>query len=152
MSVDSNRKSVVLLNMYEWTEEYPADNPLRDVTHWFARHLPADDGVKMSTVGVADDLLSAARSADGVIISGSPRDAWVHDGVNERAMAVVEHCLDESKPMLGVCYGHQLLGCAIDASVGRQPMGYELGNVEITLTDEGVNCPLFEGLPRASST
>jgi len=89
-----------------------------------------------------------ARRADAVITSGSPRDAWVDDPVNARALEVVKHCQDSGKPFLGVCYGHQLLGRALRANVGRQPEGYELGNIEVQLTDEGVACPLFEGLPR----
>ncbi len=150
MSSVSNhsRPTVLLLDMYEWTDAYPASNPLRDVTGWFARHLPVGDKIELISGGVNDDLIAMARSADAVISSGSPRDAWVDDPVNDRALDVVEHCREAGKPFLGVCYGHQLLGRALHANVGRQPAGYELGNVDVTLTDEGAACPLFEGLPR----
>lgn len=140
--------SVLLLDLYEWTDAYPASNPLRNVTGWFARYLPGGDQLELRTAGVNDDLSAIAKAAAAVIISGSPRDAWVDDPRNDCALEVIEHCRTAGKPLLGVCFGHQLLGRALGAPVGRHPGGYELGNVNVSLTDEGVKCPLFSGLPR----
>lgn len=142
------RPVVLLLDLYEWTDAYPASNPLRNVTGWFGRHLPVGDQIELRTAGASDDLLAAVQDAAAVIISGSPRDAWVEDPRNDRALEVIEHCRTDGKPLLGVCFGHQLLGRALGAKVGRHPAGYELGNVEVSLTDKGVECPLFTGLPR----
>jgi len=147
MAAPSN-PTVLLLDMYEWTDAYPVTNPLRNVTGWFARYLPVGDTIELVTAGVNDNLLAMAQKADAVITSGSPRDAWVDDLINDRVLEVVRHCQDTGKPFLGVCYGHQLLGRALHANVGRQPAGYELGNVKVTLTDEGAACSLFDGLPR----
>ncbi len=142
----SSRPNVLLLDLYEWTDAYPATNPLRNVTNWFARFLP--ERIELRTAVVSDDLSAAAGDADAVIISGSPRDAWVNDPRNDRALEVIEHCRTAGKPMLGVCFGHQLLGRALGAKVGRHPGGYELGNVDVNLTDAGATCPLFSDLPR----
>ncbi len=54
---------------------------------------------------------------DGVLISpgpGHPRDAG-------RCRAVIEHCASVSRPMLGVCLGHQALGDAYGAAVVPAP-------------------------------
>jgi len=144
-------KVVLLLDLYEWTDAYPASNPLRDVTGWFANQLPVGHTIHLKTAGVKDDMLPAANGVDGVIISGSPRDAWVDDPLNDQVLAVIEHCRTNGTPLLGVCYGHQILGRALNARVGRHPAGYELGNVEVVLTDAGATCPLFAGLPRRVS-
>lgn len=144
----ASRPVVLLLDLYEWTDAYPASNPLRNVTGWFGRHLPVGDRIELRMAGANDDLLAAAKEAAAVIISGSPRDAWVDDPRNDRVLEVIEHFRSTGKPLLGVCFGHQLLGRALGAPVGRHPGGYELGNVEVTLTDEGATCPLFAGLPR----
>lgn len=143
----ASRPLILLLDLYEWTDAYPAANPLRNVTGWFERHLPVGAQIELRTAGANDALLAAAQAA-AVIISGSPRDAWVDDPRNDRVLEVIEHCRTAGKPLLGVCFGHQLLGRALGAPVGRHPAGYELGNVEVNLTDEGVKCPLFAGLPR----
>jgi GMP synthase (glutamine-hydrolysing) len=147
-SLSAARPVILLLNLYEWTEAYPATNPRRNVTGWFARHLPVADRIELRAAGVNDDLTTAAREAAAIIISGSPRDAWEDDPLNDRVLAVVDHCRTAGKPLLGVCFGHQILGRALGAKVGRHPAGYELGNVEVSLTDDGVKCPLFAGLPR----
>lgn len=144
----ASRPNVLLLDLYEWTDAYPASNPLRNVTGWFARYLPAGDRIELRTAGINDDLSAAAAESSAVIISGSPRDAWVDDPRNDRVLEVIEHCRTAGKPLLGVCFGHQLLGRALGAQVGRHPAGYELGNVEVALTDAGAACPLFAGLPR----
>jgi len=36
--VPNSKPTVLLLDMYEWTDAYPATNPLRNVTGWFARY------------------------------------------------------------------------------------------------------------------
>ncbi len=148
LSRSASRPLILLLDLYEWTDAYPAANPLRNVTGWFGRHLPVGDQIELRTAGVADALSAAAKDSAAVIISGSPRDAWVDDPRNDRVMEVIDSCRTAGKPLLGVCFGHQLLGRALGAPVGRHPAGYELGNVAVNLTDDGVKCPLFAGLPR----
>jgi GMP synthase (glutamine-hydrolysing) len=147
----SPKPTVLLLDLYEWSDAYPATNPLRNVGGWFAKHLPVGDTIELATAGVKDDMLAAAQGVQGVIISGSPRDAWVDDPINDRVISVIEHCRATGTPLLGVCYGHQILGKVLKANVGRHPGGYELGNVEVELTEAGAACPLFEGLPRKLS-
>jgi GMP synthase (glutamine-hydrolysing) len=144
----SSKQSVLLLDLYEWSDAYPPSNPLRNVRGWFAKHLPVDDAIELTTAGVKDDMLAAAQGVQGVIISGSPRDAWIDDPINDRVIQVIDHCRATGTPLLGVCYGHQILGKVLKAKVGRHPGGYELGNVDVELTEAGSACPLFEGLPQ----
>jgi para-aminobenzoate synthetase component II len=58
-----------------------------------------------------------AAGYDGVLLSpgpGTPEDAGV-------CIDMVRACADRRQPMLGVCLGHQALGVAFGAVVGRAP-------------------------------
>lgn len=91
--------------------------------------------------------LPPARDVAAVIITGShamvtDKDAWsiylarwLHE---ERPRAV---------PVLGICYGHQLLAAAWGGAVDYHQRGSEVGAVDITLTDAGVDDPLLGCLP-----
>ncbi len=59
----------------------------------------------------------AAADYDGVLVSpgpGTPEAAGV-------SMEIIRECARRSKPMFGVCLGHQALGVVFGATVGRAP-------------------------------
>jgi GMP synthase (glutamine-hydrolysing) len=83
---------------------------------------------------------------DGVVVTGS------YASVTERApwMRALGAALLEAAarvPVLGVCFGHQLLADALGGAVERNPRGPEVGTREVELTAAGLADPLFEGLP-----
>ena len=59
----------------------------------------------------------------------------------------IRQAVDSDKAVLGVCLGGQLLAKALDAQV-HLGIATEIGLTPITLTEEGRNDPLFEGLPQ----
>jgi para-aminobenzoate synthetase component 2 len=68
---------------------------------------------------VRNDAVAVADGADfdGVLVSpgpGTPEEAGV-------SLAMIEGCAERGQPMLGVCLGHQALGVACGATVGRAP-------------------------------
>ena len=90
---------------------------------------------------VAPDRLRALQPK-GVVLSGS--DASVHD---ESAPGLPAWLLDEGIPILGICYGLQLVTHALGGSVGpAERREYGPAELEIIEPDH----PLFAGCPATS--
>jgi GMP synthase (glutamine-hydrolysing) len=141
-------KRVLLVDSVIWPQGLEPDSR-RDVCGWFRRWTPPSSPVEWTRVGVEADI-NATQSPgawDGVILSGSPRDAWNEDPVNLQVGEWILRCRDAGVPVLGVCYGHQLMGRVLGARVSPHPEGLELGNTPVTLTPAGRASRLFEGLP-----
>lgn len=73
---------------------------------------------------------------DAVIVTGSAasvteRAPWMQSA--ERRLA---ECVRASVPVLGVCFGHQLLAQALGGEVQRNPLGREIGSVRLELSAE----------------
>lgn len=139
------RKQVLLVDAVTWPPAHPA-GPLRDVGQWFRRQI--NGAADLRVLAAETDLLPALQNgARGAIISGSPRDAWSDDPVNERLCEFIRACRDRRVPLLGVCYGHQVLGRALGGVVAPHPRGLEVGNTTVELTSAGAASPLFAGVP-----
>jgi GMP synthase (glutamine-hydrolysing) len=59
----------------------------------------------------------------------------------------VQTLVAEGVPLLGICYGHQLLGRAMGGRVDYHSRGREVGTFEIRLSPASRVDPLFSGLP-----
>lgn len=96
--------------------------------------------------------LPAAGELAGVIVTGSAAS------VTERASWMLESeawlraLVAAELPVLGICFGHQLLGQALGGEVRRNPRGYEVGTVEVELLAEDELLPSGERPALASMT
>lgn len=90
--------------------------------------------------------LPNASDIAGVVISGS--DKMVTDVDIDRLF--LENWIISLKeykiPLLGICYGHQLLAKVFGGEVNYHPNGIELGSAKITINDNGDKNPLFENM------
>ncbi|MGR9088319.1 MAG: glutamine amidotransferase [Gammaproteobacteria bacterium] len=111
------------------------------------------DGCGLSAAGVpvvdaaGGERLPPAESLSGVIVTGSPamvteQADWMRSLSGWLSRLVAYHV-----PVLGVCFGHQLLAQAMGGEVDFHPEGREIGTVAITLTEEGRQDPLLGYLP-----
>jgi GMP synthase (glutamine-hydrolysing) len=62
--------------------------------------------------------------------------------------AAIRQVIDDHKPIIGFCLGHQLLAEALGARVGPN-FCRSVGFVEGHLTKDGGRHPVFEGMPRS---
>lgn len=118
-----------------------------DFELWFAdaMSLAADDWHCVD-VSQGDELPDAARFR-GIVITGSPAMVTTREGWSERAGAWVKAAVDQCLPVLGVCYGHQLLAHALGGDVGPSPGGREMGTVTVKLTRAMHEDQLLHPLP-----
>ncbi|HCR96603.1 MULTISPECIES: glutamine amidotransferase [Halomonas] len=83
----------------------------------------------------------------GILITGSHSMVSHQEPWSERLKPWLQEALQADIPMLGVCYGHQLMAAAFGGVSDFHPKGRELGTHSVTLTDAGLQDPLFSQLP-----
>jgi GMP synthase (glutamine-hydrolysing) len=83
----------------------------------------------------------------GVVVTGSSALVSGREPWSERAAAWLREAVVADTPLLGICYGHQLLAHALGGRVGRNPRGREIGTVAVELREAARKDPLLGGLP-----
>lgn len=82
------------------------------------------------------DVLPELTDALAVFVTGSAASVTEASPWMERASAWLRALVAREVPLLGICFGHQLLGHALGGRVSLNPNGREIGTVELTLSDE----------------
>jgi GMP synthase (glutamine-hydrolysing) len=110
-----------------------------DYPQWFMRTL----GVEVPVVRAHEGDKLPHGTPQGIIVTGSPLS------VMDRAPWMIElgqeliRASERGAQVLGVCFGHQLVGAAAGGEVVLNPRGREIGTVEVQLTEAGRRDPLF---------
>ena len=81
----------------------------------------------------------------GVVISGSHAMITEHQDWSERTVEWLLGAVERQIPILGICYGHQLIAYALGGEVGDNPNGCEFGTVEVNLNENARGDKLFGG-------
>ncbi len=119
--------------------------------HWIrvAAGLSADEATAVNVQG-GEALPDPARFADdytGVIVTGSSSMVTDRHDWSERTADWLRDRLDAGLPVLGICYGHQLLAHTLGGEVDYNPQGREMGTVAVDLHPHAGDDPLFAPLP-----
>lgn len=83
----------------------------------------------------------------GIVITGSHAMVTDKEPWSEAIAAWLPDVIAAEVPVLGICYGHQLLAHATGGVVGYHPHGKEIGTVPVALTENAESDDLFSGLP-----
>lgn len=93
-----------------------------------------------SEIALPSADLSVFEGAKGIIFSGGPSSVY-----DEKVPEFNEKILTLPLPILGLCYGHQLMSKSYGGNVGKADVG-EFGFAQLNLTDAGKQSPLFKGV------
>jgi len=110
----------------------------RDFEHWFADGL-GSDLFDFRTLRVDHgDVLPPVETLDhppAILVTGSPSMVSERLDWSERTAEWLAGAHAAGLPILGVCYGHQLLAHALGGQVGANPNGRKMGRVTVAFSN-----------------
>ena len=117
----------------------------------FAHWIRVAAGLRDDDVVVVDvehgEPLPTREGFAGVFVTGSGSMVTELLPWSEASAAWLRDAAHAGLPMLGICYGHQLIAHALGGEVGYNPAGREMGTVHIDLQPDAADDPLFAGMP-----
>jgi GMP synthase (glutamine-hydrolysing) len=120
-----------------------------DFEAWIARGLGAlEQDVEVCRVH-QEQALPAVRELgelSGVVVTGSPAMVTERHPWSERSAEWLREAVMADVPVLGICYGHQLLAHAFGGRVDDNPRGRHIGTVDVELNDHGARDALLGAL------
>lgn len=99
------------------------------------------------TARAPGDPLPSLAAYHGAIMTGSPAFVGDDEGWMRWGAALLGELLAQELPLLGVCFGHQLLGRHLGSDVGPNPRGREMGTIDVEI-EPAADDPLLAALPR----
>jgi GMP synthase (glutamine-hydrolysing) len=116
-----------------------------DYDVWFREGL----GVREEELEVRRVYAGAALPAHfdyaAVVVTGSASMVTDREPWSEATAVYLHDAVTHELPVLGVCYGHQLLAHAFGGLVGYNPVGRNIGTTPMELREAAGSDPLFQG-------
>jgi len=118
-----------------------------DYEDWIAAGMAWERATVRVIDAVAGGPYPEPAAVAGVVITGSGSMVSEHAPWMRKAATWLAGAVQQEIPVLGICFGHQLLAHALGGCVDYNPRGVEVGTVEVRLTEAAAGDPLFSVLP-----
>lgn len=101
--------------------------------------LPVSDVVTITAHDVVNDLHSypSLDDVDALLLTGSRHTSFDNDPWILNLVEYVKQALENGVKIVGICFGHQIIGRAVGAGVGKSDKGWEVAVTEVELTEKG---------------
>lgn len=116
-----------------------------DYEDWIARGLGLGPERVRVVHAVPGDPLPDPDAVAGVVITGSSAMVSHREPWSERCAEWLRGAAQRDTPLLGICYGHQLLAHGLGGEVAPNPRGREIGSVRVRLAPGAERDPLLAG-------
>ena len=131
--------------------EVPPANVVSEIgeqPRWFIDALDLQPDAYLIVRPHLGEALPDFDQISGAILSGSWAMVTDHAEWSERSAAWIRAAIDHDLPLLGVCYGHQLMAYALGGEVADNPNGWERGLLPIRCSAQAQRDPLLQNLPQ----
>jgi GMP synthase (glutamine-hydrolysing) len=118
-----------------------------DFPEWFRRGLGLNPRRMLTVRADVGERLPAPGTVAGAVITGSAVMVPERLDWSERTAAWLRTAVAADLPLLGVCYGHQLLAHALGGTVDYNPRGREIGTAQIECLPAAADDALLGGMP-----
>lgn len=111
------------------------------------QHMEIDSDKAWVVSTYENALMPPLKDLMGVVITGSHAMVTQREVWSTALAGWLREAADYGLPLLGICYGHQLLASAFGGLVDYHPKGEEIGTTPIRLTEAGRKDRLLGILP-----
>jgi len=118
-----------------------------DFEDWFMKPFHEVDLATRVIDPRRGEALPLPTECAGILVTGSHAMVTDQADWSRTTAAWLPGAVAAKVPLLGVCYGHQLLADAMGGIVANHPQGTEMGTVDIALTPEAESDSLFKTSP-----
>lgn len=131
-----NKRELIIVKTGQAVSEARGDG--RDFEHWFAEGL-GPDAFDYRTIRVDQGEvlppIEALDHAPAILVTGSPAMVSERLDWSEVTAQWLADAHAAALPILGICYGHQLLAHALGGEVGPNPAGRCMGRAMVEFSD-----------------
>ncbi|PLV53680.1 glutamine amidotransferase [Erwinia sp. B116] len=133
------------------TPPQPVSREVGEQRQWFVEALALREGEYVVVQPHLGEPLPDPATISAAVLSGSWAMVTDHAEWSERTAAWIRVAVQARLPLLGVCYGHQLMAYALGGEVGDNPNGWERGLQQLHRDDACGQDPLLAALPGSFS-